>query len=264
MPVEPWDRTVLAVALGAARTVPVTWLVPALGGPRVAPTVRVGLGLLLAVLCLPVLAPGVEALGATGSHGAVQWLILLAREAMVGATVGLTAGAVFRAAEAAGRLVDLGRGANAAELLEPGSAGRSSPMADLYLFVSTVLFLEVGGLRLMASGLARSYEGVPLAGVGGVAALGAAVDVVLHATGRLLESAVVFAAPVLVAMVLGDVVLGVVGRLVSQPLAVVAFPLKALLGLGTVLVGLGALEAAWVAGFPSWMALVQQAFAAWR
>lgn len=265
MPVEPWDSVALTVGLAAARTVPVTWLVPALGGPRVAPGVRVGLGVLLAVLCLPVLTPAVQTLTAAGGGGAVRWIIVAARELMVGATVGLAAGAVFRAAEAAGRLVDLGRGASAAGLMGPEGGGGRGATADLYLFVSTILFLELGGLRLMASALARSYEGIPLGGPAGGAALRSAVEVVLLATGRLLESAVVFAAPVLVAMVLADVTLALVVRLVPQvPLAAVALPAKALLGLGIVLVGLGALEAAWVAGFPSWMALVERAFASWR
>lgn len=265
MPSEPWDSVVLTVGLAAARTVPVTWLVPALGGPRVAPGVRVGLGILLAVLCLPVLTPAVQAVTASGQGGAVLLIILAARELMVGVTVGLAAGAVFRAAEAAGRLVDLGRSARAAGIMGPEGGGGSGATADLYLFVSTILFLELGGLRLMANALARSYEGIPLGGTPAGTALRSAVEVVLLATGRLLESAVVFAAPVLVAMVLADVVLGLMVRLVPQvPLAVVALPTKALLGLGIVLVGLGALEAAWVAGFPSWMALVERAFASWK
>ena len=38
-----WQRLLLALGLGAARTIPLAWLVPALGGPRVAAEVRVGL-----------------------------------------------------------------------------------------------------------------------------------------------------------------------------------------------------------------------------
>jgi flagellar biosynthesis protein FliR len=256
------------VGLGAARTVPVTWLVPALGGPRLPPHVRLGLGLLLAVLCLPVLAPAAGMAGATSVlavGGGAGWVILLARELMVGTTVGLCAGAVFSAAEAAGRLVDVARGANAAELLAPEGGPRSSPTGDLYLFVATILFLELGGLRLMASALVRSYEAVPVGAPPAGDALRSAGELVLLATGRLLESAVVFAAPVLVAMTLADVVLGVVGRVAPQiPLHFAALPAKALLGLGLVLIGLGALDAAWAAAFPSWMALVERAFSLWQ
>jgi hypothetical protein len=41
-------------------------------------------------------------------------------------------------------------------------------------------------------------------------------------------------------------------------------PAKALLGLGMVLVGLGAVDAAWTVGFPGFLALVERAFAIWR
>ena len=41
-----------AVSLAAARTVPLAWLVPVFGGPRVAAPFRIGLGVLLATVVL--------------------------------------------------------------------------------------------------------------------------------------------------------------------------------------------------------------------
>lgn len=263
LPTDSWERLLIAVGLGAARTVPITWLVPALGGPRVAPEIRVGLGVLLAVLGLPILLPAVEA-SALVELGPTAWILLVARELLVGLTVGLCAGAVFRAAEAAGRLADIARGANLAEVLSPMSEERTSPTGDLYLFVAVVVFLELGGLRLFASALARSYEAVPVAAVATIANLRAAAEIVIRTTAKLLESALGLAAPVLVALWLADAALGVVGRAAPQiPIYFAAMPAKALLGLGMVLVGLGALDAALVQGFPAWLALSARAFAAW-
>jgi len=83
--------------------------------------------------------------------------------------------------------------------------------------------------------------------------------------GKMMESALGLAAPVLVAAWLADLVLGMVGRAAPQiPLYFVAMPAKALLGLGLVLVGLGALDAALVAGLPAWATLFERAFAVWR
>ncbi len=270
----------MALGLGAARTIPLTWLVPALGGPRVAAEIRVGLGLLLAVLCLPILLPAIVGVhtpptspssasaavvsGVVGM-GPVGWVILVARELLVGLTVGLCAGAAFRAAEAAGRLADILRGANLAEVLSPTSDERSSPTGDLYLFVAIVVFLEMGGLRFLMTALARSYEAVPVGAPLSVSAFGPAAVLVTLTTAKLLESAIALAAPVLVALWIADVALGVVGRAAPQiPIYFAAMPAKALLGLGVVLVGLGAVDAAWTAGFPAWMALVERAFAIWH
>lgn len=257
---DSWQRLLLALGLGAARTIPLAWLVPALGGPRVAGTVRIGLGVMLAVLCLPALASL-----PLGMLGPVGWALLVARELFVGLTVGLCVGAAFRAAEAAGRLVDLARGANLAEVLSPLSDERTSPTGDLYLFVSVIAFLELGGLRLFANALGRSYQAVPVGGALTARGLAPVAALVTTSVAKLMESALGLAAPVLVAAWLADVVLGMVGRAAPQiPLYFVAMPAKALLGLGLVLLGLGALDAALVAGFPAWMGLFEHAFGAWR
>lgn len=259
-----WERLLLAVSLGAARTVPLTWLVPALGGPRVAPEVRVGLGLLLAVLCLPALLPVVGA-PPVAPHGPVGWLFMFGRELLVGVTVGLCVGAGFRAAEAAGRLVDLARGSNLAEVWSPLSDERTSPTGDLYLFMSVVVFLELGGLRVFAQALGRSYEAVPVGASPVPGGLRPAAALVTASVGKLMESAIGLAAPVLVALWLVDAAFGLLGRAAPQlPVYFAAMPAKALLGLGVALVGLGAVDAAFVGGFPTWVATFERAFGAWR
>ncbi len=78
----------------------------------------------------------------------------------------------------------------------------------------------------------------------------------LAASAKLLESAVGLAAPVIVALLLADIALGVVGRVTpALPVYFAAMPLKGVLSIGIVLLGLGALDAALVAGWPAWMAL---------
>jgi len=259
-----------AVALAAARTVPIAWLVPAFGGPRLAVPFRIGLGVLLAVLCLPAVYPAV-APGALGSAGApalgpVGWALVGARELLVGATVGFCAAALFSAAAAAGRLVDVARGTTVAELLSPTSAQRTSPTAELYVLLAMLVFFELGGLRLLATALGRSYEAVPVLPAGAMfGGARAAALLVIACVAKLLESAVGLAAPVLVAMWLGDAALGALARVAPQlPLGLAAVPAKALLGLGLILLGLGAVDTALADGLPGWAALWQRAFAAWR
>ena len=56
----------LVLALGAARTVPIVWLVPAFGGRALPFPVRLGIGLLLASFSLPQLMAG--AVGYAAPH----------------------------------------------------------------------------------------------------------------------------------------------------------------------------------------------------
>lgn len=259
MPELPFERYLVAIGLGAARTVPVAWLIPAFGGPTLPAYVRMGLGLALAVLCLPRLVTQVP----TG--GPIFWVLLLAREVAVGVTLGFVGALVFRAAEAAGRLTDLLRGAGSSEQTSSLGGGQSSPLGELYLLLAVVVFMEIGGLGHVAEALARSYEAVPTAPVAGAARLEGATAVVVLASVRLLEAAVALAAPALVAMLLTDIALGIVGRAAPQiPIHFVGMPLKALLGVGVVLVALGGLHAALVDGFRAWGPLLGRAVTVWR
>jgi type III secretory pathway component EscT len=270
----------VALGLGAARALPIVWLVPAFGGHDLPLAARLGLSLLLATLGLPQLllaadAPALAQLGAPG------WLLVVTREVLIGAAVGWVVSLAFRAAEAAGGLVDRVRGAgdgagagdndNLAEALAPPSMSgvRSSPLGTLYFLAAAVIFLELGGLGRLAVALARSYEAIPIgAGARGASALTAgmrsAVELVISASAKLIESAVGLAAPVIVALWLADLVLGAVARLTpALPIHFAALPLRALLGVGVVLLGLGAIEAALAAEFPGWIGLADRGFALW-
>jgi flagellar biosynthetic protein FliR len=255
---EP-EISAAAVGLGAARTLPIVWLVPAFGGPNVPSPIRVGLGLGLAVLCLPRLA------GQVPDAGAALWLLLLVREAAVGLTLGFVASLIFRAAEGAGRLTDVLRGANLAEVISPVSGGGTSPLGELTALLAIVIFLELGGLGHLALALGRSYDAVPISAVVTPARLGGVVALAISASAKMLEAAVGLAAPALVALLLADLVLGMIGRAAPQiPLYFVGLPLKALLGVGAILVAIAALDTALVAGFRGWMGLLGQAVEVWR
>ena len=253
------DSSVAAVGLGAARTLPVAWMVPAFGGASVPAPIRTGLGLGLAVLCLPRLA------GHVPEVGPALWILLLVRELAVGLTLGFVASLIFRAAEGAGRLSDIFRGANLAEVISPVSGGASSPLGELTLLLAIVIFLELGGLGHLAVALGRSYDAVPVAATATPAQLGRVAGLVLAASAQMLEAALGLAAPALVALVLADLVLGVIGRAAPQlPVYFVGMPVKALLGVGAVLVGVASLDAALVGGFRGWAALLEKAVAVWR
>ena len=253
------DNSAAAIGLGAARTLPIAWLVPAFGGPSVPAAIRIGLGLGLAVLCLPRLA------GQVPDAGAGLWLLLLVREAAVGLTLGFVASLIFRAAEGAGRLTDVLRGANLAEVISPVSGGRTSPLGELTALLAIVIFLELGGLGHLALALGRSYDAVPVSAVATPAQLGGVVSLAISASAQMLEAAVGLAAPALVALLLADLVLGAIGRAAPQlPLYFVGLPLKALLGVGAVLVAIAALDTALVAGFRAWTGLLGRAIEVWR
>jgi flagellar biosynthesis protein FliR len=238
-------ETLGLVAVGAARTIPIAWSIPAFGGPSLPGQIRLAMGIGLSFLCLPVLA---------GSHpagGAVPWGLLIAREVVVGVVMGFVVACMFRAAEAAGQFTDVLRGASMAEALSPTGEGRSSPLGALMLLLAALVFFEIGGLVHVTSALVRSYEAIPLSIHERFAGTPRAMAVVaIAASAKLIEAAIGLCAPAVVALLLADILLGIVGRAVPQiPLYFVGMPLKALLGVGAVLLGLASLDAALQSGF---------------
>jgi flagellar biosynthetic protein FliR len=254
IPVEM--ETLGLVALGAARTIPIAWSIPAFGGPSLPGQIRLAIGIGLSLMCLPVLA---------GSHptgGALFWGLLIVREVMVGVVMGFTIACMFRAAEAAGQFTDVLRGAGMAEALSPTTQGGSSPLGALMLLLATVVFFEIGGLVQMSTALVRSYEAIPLSiherFAGPSAAMATAA---VTASAKLFEAVIGLCAPAMVALLLADILLGIVGRVVPQiPLYFVGMPLKALLGLGAVLLGLAGLDVALQSGFRGFFDLLGLAF----
>jgi flagellar biosynthetic protein FliR len=246
------ERSLVALGLGAARTVPLVWLVPAFGGPSLPAQIRLAIGLGLAVLCYPML------LGHVPAGSAVFWLLLLCREVMVGVTMGFVASCMFRAVESAGRLTDILRGANMAEVIAPLSEGRTSPIGNVLMFLAVVVFLEIGGMGYLVNAIARSYEALPVGSPLANQNRGWAIAA-MAASAKLIESAIGLAAPAIVALLFVDITLGVLGRAVPQvPLFFVGMPLKALLGVGVVLLGLATLDVAFVAGFRGFLGLFER------
>ena len=77
------NRWLWAVGVGTARTLPIAYMIPAFGGKNVPAQVRMGLGLALAIVCLPQVL-----LALPSSGGLIFWVLLLGRESLVGFTVG--------------------------------------------------------------------------------------------------------------------------------------------------------------------------------
>jgi flagellar biosynthetic protein FliR len=127
------------------------------------------------------------------------------------------------------------------------------------LLFAIVVFLEIGGIGQVTLALARSYDAIPIsASPSVVATTGAAAIHAIVSSGKLIEAALGLSAPVVVAVVLADLVLGYLGRAVPEiSIHVRGIPLKALLGIGMLLVGLGAIRTAMQANLADFLALMR-------
>jgi len=209
-------------ALACARTIPVTWLCPLLGGQVAPPTVRLGLAMALAWLAA-------SAQGAAEGQippGQLSLAPLLLSEAGLGTALGLLAAAPTEAGRFGGRMVDLLRGTSAEALL-PGVGTREAATSELLARLTVALGCGATGWTVRA--LLRTVAIVPLGRAHPGSPEGAVF--VAAAVAGILASGLALAAPVAFMAFTLDAVLGLAARGAQAPgLFEVATPARILGG----------------------------------
>jgi flagellar biosynthetic protein FliR len=239
----PTDPTLVLVAGGlvVARVLALLTFVPAFGVRSLPAPVRVALAVVLAAVLYPSVA-----LRATVPASPIAIAALALKEVLVGATMGFVVALAFAALDMAGRLVDATRGATLAEVLDPLSGERTSPLAELHVQVGLLVFLALGGPRALVLALAHGYETVPLASFPAAArGLAPLAGGAIRLAGDSIAVAFVLAAPALVALYLSELALGLFGRAAPQVgVFFVGMPLRAAVGIAAVLLALTAMTPA--------------------
>lgn len=184
-------------------------------------------------------APGALALAPTAVLG----------EVLVGMALGLPVALLLGAAEMAGELIGTASGLAGAASIDPVTFQQTPTMGTFLRLVVLTLLLTLDLHLVLLDGLAASFVAVPL---GAARHLEAGAAAMAQAAAGLFVAGLRLAAPVLVALLVLNVALGLVARAAPQlQVMAVAFPLQAGLGLvvlGTALPFVAGSLAGWTAG----------------
>jgi flagellar biosynthetic protein FliR len=184
--------------------------------------VKAGLTLALTALLYPVYAPR------TLDLNGLNWCRVVAGEVMVGLILGLTLSFVFEGAELAGQILGFQLGYSLVNVIDPQTQVDTPVLSTFHQLVVLLLFLQLGVHHWLLRGLAKSFEYLP---PGVASATPAATDQLVHAAGAMLVVAVQIAAPALVATLLADIALGLIGKASPQlPVLFMGLSIKALVG----------------------------------
>jgi flagellar biosynthesis protein FliR len=134
--------------------------------------------------------------------------------AVVGIALGFLTGVVFHLFAVAGGLVDLTSGLSVAALFDPAMSTQSAVFGRMFNMVAIVLFHLAGGLEVIVRGLAFSVQGIALDGQ--LAPDAGLADVAVRLVSRLLVTGTEIALPVVAALFLVEVVLGLASRFAPQ------------------------------------------------
>jgi flagellar biosynthetic protein FliR len=181
-------------------------------------TVKVVLGLGLAIGVAPRVAVGYESL-ATG-----PFLLALLTQLVVGLSLGFLVFLVFAAVQSAGALIDLFGGFTLAQAFDPQSQVNGAQFTRLFQMAALALLFTSGGYQLIVGGLVRSFDAVPLTGAFAVDGLAHAL---VAAMSQMFLATLQIAGPLVVVLFLADVGLGLLTRVAPALNAFqMGFPIK--------------------------------------
>jgi flagellar biosynthesis protein FliR len=184
--------------------------------------VKAGLVILVSWITLPLVAEQVP-------ESAIALSMLMVKEAIIGFAFGLIAQFLFAAIQTAGAFIDLTAGFAISQTLDPASNASISVLGRWYNLIAVASFLAIGGHQLLVAGVVRSFALAPPLSDPDV---GAVIAGVLEQADDILLIVVQIGAPIIGALLVTDVTLGIISRSVPQMnVFIVGLPLKIVVAL---------------------------------
>ncbi len=189
-------------------------VIPFLFAKPVPAPVRTGMSLAMAIFVYPLIAPKIAPqLDFTMLH----ILALFLKEVLVGLAIGFAGGIFFYGFQSAGSLIDGQRGTALARVLIP-ELGEQSVVSGQFLFLFTVvLYFALGGDQLFLGAFFESFRALPVLDFPpmGIQTM-PLMDLFGTLTATVFYIALQISFPILIAIFLIDIILGVANRFAPQ------------------------------------------------
>lgn len=171
-----------------------------------------------------------------GEVTAIPWnpayILTILRELLIGLLLGFTAYMFFTIVQVAGSFIDMQIGFGIANVIDPMTGAQSPILGNFKFMVAMLLFLSLNGHHYLLMAIMKSYEWVPLSNELFAHIYGGKVSEFMLSTFTTMFSlAFQMAAPLVVALFLVDVALGILARTAPQfNIFVIGLPLKIIVG----------------------------------
>lgn len=182
--------------------------VPVLGGQNIPTQVRIGLGFALAMVLIPwqPLPPEAAAIGVF-AYGAA-----IGREILIGTLIGYAADLAFGAIQMAGATMGIGSGFESGRIFNPSMGEASSAFDQIFVMTASMVFLVIDGHHLVLIAIQKTFNVLPLNGSLPFNGL----EMIIKTTSTFIAAGVQMALPVMAALVLTDLTLGLLARVAPQ------------------------------------------------
>jgi flagellar biosynthetic protein FliR len=192
---------------------------------------RLILGLAIALAMTPAL-PAIPALDPASGKG----LLILAQQMIIGLAMGFSMRLTFNAIDMAGTMISNQMGLGFATAYDPQSASQTAVISEFLGMLALLIFLAINGHLMVIATLGRSFSVLP---IGASAINHASWSNIANAGGLIFSSGVLLSLPVVVALLITNIALGVLGRVAPQlNLMAIGFPITIVLGFAALIVSL--------------------------
>lgn len=198
---------------------------PVFGRRNIPGTFKVGFAFLTAIIVVQgVPVPALDVYDTLGG-----WVLLAAKEFLVGLMLGFISYAVIAAMYVAGQLIDMRIGFGMVNVFDPVSNIQIPITADFYIILTTLFLLITDGHHMLIHSLAQSYVKLPL---GELSFTAPVLQQMIRLMGTVFDLGFRIAMPVTVAILVTDMALGIISKSVPQMnVFMLGMPVKILLGL---------------------------------
>lgn len=192
------------------------------------PNISASLKLLLSIVLCVLIYPTVHVVPADLASVTDNLILLSARELMIGVTLGFLTRLFFFTIGMTGELVSISIGLGAAQIFNPLMGNNSNTIEQFYNTLATLIFFAINGHHLLISGIAQSYELIPLAQM--KLSVGPYAEITTFAQDMMLMG-IKMCAPILAAILVTNLAMGVLGKAVPQiNVLVTSLPVTLMLG----------------------------------
>ncbi len=205
------------------------FLLPLFGATNFPTLWKIGLSAVVSLVLTPIV-PAPETLPQTAPEvvaGAVSEMIM-------GLCLGFGARVLIASVQFAGQLMGFQMGFSVGRAVDPQDGSQSTSLSEfLYLFV-VLLFLAIDGHHLFIAAISKSFELVPPCTFTPKAPV---AELLIQTGGEMFLAALKISAPIMIALFLSNLCLGILARTVPQlNILMIGFPLN--ISIGLILFGL--------------------------
>lgn len=226
----PSPREVIFFMLVLSRVAGIFAALPVFGGRRLPTRIKVVTVVMITLVCFPILSVSMPQV----PSDALSLALLALGELMVGLTLAFITQIIFAAVEFSGQIIGMQMGLTISSIIDPTKGTQTQIMSVIQTLFATLMFLALNIHHLFIRAIIDSFKVIPLGGWHLNAEL---VSFLVQRTADIFIIGIRLAAPVMVALLLTSVALGIMARAFPQMnVFMISMPLN--IGLGLIISGM--------------------------